>query len=251
LRALLAGNWKMNGLRASLSEIRALSRALADTPAAADVLVCPPFALIAEAARDAQGTDVAIGAQNCHPAPSGAFTGEVSAEMLKDAGAKFVILGHSERRQYQGETDVLIAQKVSSAKRAGLTAIVCVGEIEAERDAGNAIPVVEAQLDGSIPDEANPDDLVIAYEPVWAIGTGRTPTLPQIAEMHGFIRSALTRRFGAEGAGIRILYGGSVKPANAAVILTTDEVGGALVGGASLKAAEFLAIIRATPGQYR
>jgi triosephosphate isomerase len=251
MRALLAGNWKMNGLRASLGEIRALGRALADHPAPADVLVCPPATLIAEAARDAAGTHVAIGGQDCHPLASGAFTGDISAEMLKDAGATYVILGHSERRQYHRESDALVAEKVKAARRAGLTAIVCVGESEAERDTGKALGVVTAQLEGSIPPEAEPQDFTIAYEPVWAIGTGRTPTPEQIADMHASIRGVLVRRFGAPASAVRILYGGSVKPANAAEILSLEEVGGALVGGASLKAADFLAIIRATPEQRR
>ena len=249
MRALLAGNWKMFGLSANLSEIEAVGRTLKESPVQADVVVCPPATLIAAAAKTAAGTGLAIGGQDCHALASGAFTGDVSAEMLKDAGARFVILGHSERRQYHGETDTTVATKANGARRAGLTAILCVGESEAERDDGRARDVVERQLSGSIPADAEPRHLVIAYEPVWAIGTGRTPTPAQIAEMHGFIRAQLFARFGAEAADMRILYGGSVKPANAGEILSLNDVNGALVGGASLKAADFLAIIRAVPRQ--
>ena len=249
MRALLAGNWKMHGLAANLAEIEAVARALKESPAAADILICPPATLIAAAARTAAGTGVAIGGQDCHAQGAGAFTGAVSAEMLKDAGATFVILGHSERRQYHGETDTAVAAKANGARRAGLTAILCVGESESERDGGRALDVVGRQLAGSVPADARATDLVIAYEPVWAIGTGRTPTEAQIAEMHGFIRERLFARFAGEAADMRILYGGSVKPGNAGAILSLADVGGALVGGASLKAADFLAIIRAAPGQ--
>ena len=248
MRMLLAGNWKMNGLRASLAEIRALKRGLAETPPRGDILVCPPATLIADAAKAAEGSLVAIGGQDCHPLPSGAFTGDISAEMLRDAGATAVILGHSERRLYHGETDSLIAAKVKAARRAGLTAILCVGESEAQRDQGRAAPVVAAQLEASVPAEIAASDLVIAYEPIWAIGTGKTPRAMEIAQMHQAVRALLTARFGAEGAEIRILYGGSVKPDNAAEILAVPNVDGALIGGASVKAADFLAIIRATPG---
>jgi len=247
MRTLLAGNWKMNGLRASLSEIRALGRAFADAAPSGDVVICPPATLVAEAVRAAEGTRIAIGGQNCHAKPSGAFTGELAAEMLRDAGATYVILGHSERRQYNGETDAIVAEKVLAAKRADLTAILCVGESERERDAGKAVSVVTRQLAASIPDGVSPSDLVVAYEPVWAIGAGRTPTLPQIEEIHRAARAALVKRFGAGAAAIRILYGGSVKPDNAAEILAAAEVNGALVGGASLKAGDFLAIIRNAP----
>jgi triosephosphate isomerase len=247
--ALLAGNWKMNGVRASLAELTALARELGREPAAGEVLICPPATLIADAARGVAGTAIAIGGQDCHALASGAFTGDISAEMLKDAGARYVILGHSERRQYHRETDADVAAKVLGAKRAGLTQIVCIGESEAERDAGRAAAVVTEQLSGSIPEGATAEHLVIAYEPVWAIGTGRTPTLAQIAEIHQLIRSGLEQRFGQAGAAVRILYGGSVKPSNAAEILSVKDVNGALVGGASLKAADFLGIIRAVPAR--
>jgi triosephosphate isomerase len=247
MRILLAGNWKMFGLGASLAEIRALGRALTEEAPSGEIVVCPPATLLTDAARAAAGTCIAIGGQNCHVKPSGAFTGDIAAEMLRDAGADYVILGHSERRQFHGETDVEVAEKVQAARRAGLTPIVCIGESESERHAGQAVQVVTAQLAGSLPQDAEPAALVIAYEPVWAIGTGLTPTVEQIEEMHAAIRDALTQRFGEAAAKIRILYGGSVKPANAAEILGLKNVNGALVGGASLKAADFLAIIRAAP----
>jgi triosephosphate isomerase len=244
---LLAGNWKMNGLRSALSEIRALERGLADTPSRADILVCPPATLIAEAAKTAEAGPITIGGQDCHPEASGAFTGDISAEMLRDAGATAVILGHSERRQQHGESDALVAAKAKAARRAGLTAIVCVGESEKERGQGEAIPVVTRQLRASIPQELSAADFVVAYEPIWAIGTGRTPKSAEIAEMHAAIRAMLAGVFGPAAAGIRLLYGGSVKPDNAAAILALPNVDGALIGGASLKAADFLAIIRAAP----
>jgi len=247
MRMLLAGNWKMNGLRASLGEIRALKRALQDEPARADVLICPPATLISEAAKAAEGGAIAIGGQDCHAQACGAFTGDISAEMLRDAGATAVIAGHSERRQYHGETNLAVAAKARAAKRAGLAAIICIGETEKERDSGKAVAVVTAQLKASIPAEMTAPDLVVAYEPVWAIGTGRTPTAIQIADMHEAVRHGLSVRFGGDAAAIRILYGGSVKPDNAAGILALPNVDGALVGGASLKAADFLAIVRAAP----
>jgi triosephosphate isomerase len=248
MRMLLAGNWKMNGLRASLAEIRALSRGLADeAPPRADILICPPATLIAEAAKAAEGGPIAIGGQDCHAQGSGAFTGDISAEMLRDAGATAVILGHSERRQHHGETDSVVAAKVLAARRAGLTAILCVGESEKHRDEGRALPVVTQQLKASMPAELIALDLVIAYEPIWAIGTGKTPRAAEIVQIHEAIRASMTGRFGADGAGVRILYGGSVKPDNATEILALPDVDGALVGGASLKAADFLAIIRAAP----
>ncbi len=247
VRQLIAGNWKMNGLAAALGEISAVSRALAGEPAPADVLICPPATLITAAVRMAENGGVAIGAQDCHAQASGAFTGDISAEMLRDAGAVAIIVGHSERRQHHPEHDAAVAAKAAAVHRAGLKAIVCVGETEAERDKGKAIAVVSTQLAGSIPRDFSAGDLVIAYEPVWAIGTGRTPTSAQIAEMHGSVRAALAKRYGGESANIRILYGGSVKPSNAAEILGVQNVDGALVGGASLKASDFLAIIRAAP----
>jgi triosephosphate isomerase len=238
-RKLVAGNWKMNGLAASaamLDEIPA--------PIGCDVLVCPPATLIA---RIAAGR-FPVGGQDCHPEPRGAHTGDISAEMLADAGAVAVIVGHSERRAGHGETDALVAAKAAAAWRAGLTAIVCVGETEAERDAGQTLARVGAQLAASIPDGAPAALLVVAYEPVWAIGSGRTPSLPEIAEAHDFIRKALKARFGADAAGIRLLYGGSVKPGNAAAIFAVSNVDGALVGGASLTASDFGPIIAAADG---
>ncbi|MEJ0025901.1 MAG: triose-phosphate isomerase [Rhizomicrobium sp.] len=237
MRQLIAGNWKMNGLAAALGEIEALARALQVGPPSCDVLICPPATLVARAA--ALGTAIAIGGQDCRAEPSGAFTGDISAEMLKDAGASAVIVGHSERRQYHGETDAAVAAKAKAAWRAGLLAVICIGETEAERDAGRAHDVCKTQLAGSVPDGATPRNTAIAYEPVWAIGTGKTPTTPDIAQMHAHIRACL-------GQPLRILYGGSVKPSNAREILALSDVGGALVGGASLKAADFLTIVAAS-----
>ncbi|MGA0543287.1 triose-phosphate isomerase [Neotabrizicola sp. VNH66] len=243
MRKLAAGNWKMNGSAAALAEVKALAEA---HPApGCEVLLCPPATLIAQMVWHAKDTPVMVGGQDCHPKASGAHTGDVSALMLVDAGAGHVILGHSERRADHGETDALVAAKVQAAWAAGLIAVICVGETEGERDAGRALDVVAAQLAGSVPDGATAANTVIAYEPVWAIGTGRTPTLPEIAEVHGFLRRALTARFGAEAAGMRLLYGGSVKPSNAAEIFAVTDVDGALVGGASLKAADFGAIVAA------
>ncbi|MGA7490212.1 MAG: triose-phosphate isomerase [Xanthobacteraceae bacterium] len=245
-RPLVAGNWKMNGLRASMAELARIVQGAREL-AAVDLLVCPPATLIADFASAAAGSPVRIGAQNCHAEPAGAFTGELSAEMLKDAGAGAVIVGHSERRSYYKETDADVRVKALAARRAGLCAIVCVGETRVERDGGRALSVVGTQLDGSVPDGATGANLVIAYEPVWAIGTGLTPTLDDVAEMHGFVRARLTSRFGSAAERMRILYGGSVKPTNAAELMGVADVDGALVGGASLKADEFLAIA----GVYR
>lgn len=242
-RKLAAGNWKMNGTRANLSEVEALIAAHPDP--ACDVLLCPPATLIAWMADRVRGAPLRIGGQDCHSAASGAHTGDISAMMLADAGATHVILGHSERRADHGETDAQIRAKAVAARSAGLVAVICVGETEAQRDAGTTLAVIGAQLAGSTPDGATANAVVIAYEPVWAIGTGRTPTLAQIAEVHDFLRAELQRRFGAEGTMIRLLYGGSVKPSNAAEIFATSNVDGALVGGASLKAADFGAIIAA------
>ena len=246
MRTLLAGNWKMNGLRASLAEIRALKRTIGERPPA-DIVICPPTTLLAEAAKTVEDSPIGIGAQDCHEVMAGAFTGDVSAEMLRDAGAMAVIVGHSERRQYHGETDREVAGKVAAANRAGLTAILCVGESEEQRDRGRAVPTVKRQLAGSTPGNVNPAELVVAYEPVWAIGTGRTPEPEEIIEMHVAVRAFLNERFGVGGAGVRVLYGGSVKPDNAAGILGLPGVNGALIGGASLKAADFLSILRAVP----
>lgn len=245
-RPFVAGNWKMNGLRSSAAEIiRVVQGAGALT--AVDLMVCPPATLLGLFATIVEGSAVRLGAQDCHTESHGAFTGDISAEMLKDAGASAVIVGHSERRTYHKETDADVRAKALAARRAGLCAMVCVGETRAERENGHALAVVRTQLDGSIPDGATADNLVVAYEPVWAIGSGLTPTPADVAEMHGSIRRLLRLRFADEGAGMRILYGGSVKPSNAKELLGVADVDGALVGGASLKADEFLAIA----GVYR
>jgi triosephosphate isomerase len=239
-RPLVAGNWKMNGLSCSTATLDAVIAGATALPAAVDILVCPPFTLVAAFATRARRTRVAIGGQDCHAQASGAHTGDIAAEMLADAGASAVIVGHSERRGAHHETDAEVRGKALAARRAGLVSIVCVGEIRAERVGGKALDVIGTQLDGSLPDGAA--ELVIAYEPVWAIGTGLTPTPADVAEMHAFIRDRLTSRFGLSGEGVRILYGGSVKPANARELLSVPNVDGALVGGASLNADEFLAI---------
>jgi triosephosphate isomerase len=240
VRQLVAGNWKMNGLAASLGELAALKSGLTGAPC--DILVCPPATLIAQAAAIVGGA-FAIGGQDCSPQACGAFTGDISAAMLKDAGAAAVILGHSERRQYYGESDALVAAKAAAAWNAGLSAIICVGESDAEHEAGKAHPVCHNQISGSVPKAATAANTVLAYEPVWAIGTGKTPTSDEIAAMHAHLRKCLIESLGDRGTGIKILYGGSVKPSNAAEILNLPEVNGALVGGASLKADDFLGII--------
>jgi len=240
LRKLVAGNWKMNGSLGSLAELDAIAEAAASA-GAIDVAICPPFTLIAAAVARTPG--LSIGAQDCHGAAKGAHTGCISAAMLVEAGATLAIVGHSERRADQHETDAEVQGKATAAIAAGLTAIVCVGETEAERDAGSAVAVVEAQLDGSIPRDGTGATLVVAYEPVWAIGTGRTPSTADVAEMHAAIRAKLTALLAAEGAKVRILYGGSVKPENARELLSVADVDGALVGGASLTAALFVPII--------
>jgi triosephosphate isomerase len=243
MRKLAAGNWKMNGTSASLAEIDALIGA---HPAlACEVLICPPATLIAQMVWKRGKHPVAVGGQNCHAAASGAHTGDISAGMIADAGGTYVILGHSERRADHGEKDALIRAKTEAAWAAGLTAIVCVGETLAEREAGRTIEVVGGQLAGSVPDGATAANTVIAYEPVWAIGTGKVPTLEEIGAVHGDIRARLTERIGEDANGIRILYGGSVKPSNAGEIFAVPNVNGALVGGASLKAADFGGIIAA------
>lgn len=243
MRKLAAGNWKMNGTSSSLSEVSAL---LAAHPSpVCEMLLCPPATLIAPMAALAKGTALHVGGQDCHAKTSGAHTGDLAATMLADAGASHVILGHSERRTDHGETDAEVKAKAAAALAAGLVAVVCIGETEAERDAGTTLDVIGTQLAGSVPEGTSAANLVIAYEPVWAIGTGRTPTLDEIAEVHHFIRERLTARIGAEAAGVRLLYGGSVKPSNAAGIFAVPHVDGALVGGASLKAADFGAIVAA------
>jgi triosephosphate isomerase (TIM) len=244
IRSLIAGNWKMNGVGRSLGEVEKLGRLLAADPPNADVAICPPATLL-DRLTAAAPRAVATGGQDCHSAASGAFTGDVSAGQLKDAGATFVILGHSERRAGYGETDALIGAKAVAAFGAGLVPIICVGETRGERIGGTFEAIVGGQLAGSIPDDAAGRDFVIAYEPVWAIGTGLTPTSAEIAAMHGMIRDRLTARFGDQGKGVRILYGGSLKPANAREILDLPNVNGGLVGGASLLADDFFAIISA------
>ena len=244
-RPLVAGNWKMNGLRPSAGELRKIVDGCSALPASVDLLVCPPATLVMTLAAAAHGSKVEIGGQDCHAEASGAFTGDISAEMLADAGATAVIVGHSERRSDHGETDAKVRAKAVAAWRAGLMAMVCVGETKDQRTAGKTLLVVDAQLIGSLPDGATAENLVVAYEPVWAIGTGLTPTPADVAEVHGFIRERLGARFGAVGEGVRILYGGSVKPSNAAELLHIPNVDGALVGGASLRATEFLPIAAA------
>jgi triosephosphate isomerase (TIM) len=241
MRQLIAGNWKMNGLRAdaiALAEgVRAGVRGMA-----CDLLVCPPFTVLEAVAKVLEGLAVAVGGQDCHTAQHGAHTGDVSATMLRDAGATWVILGHSERRQNHGETDELVREKVLAAVEAGMIPIVCVGETEEQRASGQETEVVGWQLAGSLP---KPFSGVVAYEPVWAIGTGKTATDQDVATMHAFVREELVRQFGEAGHGIRILYGGSMRPANAAALLAVPHVGGGLIGGASLKSGDFLAIARA------
>jgi triosephosphate isomerase (TIM) len=244
-RPLVAGNWKMNGLRASMSELeRVIDGYDAALSERVDLLVCPPATLISAFADRGKGTKVGIGGQDCHPKPSGAHTGDLSAEMLRDAGASAVIVGHSERRAEHGETDAVVRAKAEAALRAKLMAIVCVGETQDQREAGKTLDVVGTQLKGSVPAGARPVSVAVAYEPVWAIGTGLTPTATDVAEVHRMIRDALERRFGATARAIRVIYGGSVKPDNAAALLRTEDVDGALVGGASLKAEDFLAIAK-------
>jgi triosephosphate isomerase len=245
IRPLIAGNWKMNGLKAAESEFEAMLAGAPAVAARADLLVCPPATLIAAFADKSRGSAVKVGAQDCHPKPSGAHTGDISAEMLADAGATSIIVGHSERRADHGESDLLIRQKAEAVWRAGLVAIVCIGESEAERNAGQTLEILRGQLKLSLSDGSRADNLVVAYEPIWAIGTGRTPTAADVEQIHKFIRDFLTDRFKGEGARMRILYGGSVKPSNAAELMAVANVNGALVGGASLKAADFLAIAAA------
>ncbi|MDH4981422.1 triose-phosphate isomerase [Hyphomicrobium sp. D-2] len=245
VRALVAGNWKMNGLRAGIAEAEAVGRALKETPAGADVMICPPATLLGPMVAALGNSAVQVGGQDCHVNATGAFTGDVSAEMLADAGATAVIVGHSERRSLHGELDRDVRAKAEAAHRAGLSAIVCVGETAGERTADLTQAVVSRQLAGSLPDGARAANTIVAYEPVWAIGTGLTPTVGDVAKVHAAIRKALVARFGAEGQGMRILYGGSVKPQNARELMAVPDVNGALVGGASLKAADFLGIIAA------
>ena len=239
---LVAGNWKMNGLAASQGEFAKIVAGAGVLAGRTDLMICPPATLIVSFVSAARGSGVTIGGQDCHAEASGAHTGDISAEMLADAGARAVIVGHSERRTDHHETDALVRAKVQAAWRAKLTAIVCVGEHRAERELGKTLDVVGRQLAGSVPDGASAANLIVAYEPVWAIGTGLTPTPADVAQAHAFVRKRLLDRFNAEGGRTRILYGGSVKPANAAELLTISDVNGALVGGASLNAQDFLGI---------
>lgn len=240
-KKLVAGNWKMNGLAASLPEVRAMVDGAANLPGV-ELAICPPATLASAVGSALKGSAIGLGGQDCHAEKSGAFTGDISAEMWADTGARYVIVGHSERRTYHAETDATVAAKALAVLRAGLTPIICVGESLAERDAGRTLDVISNQLAGSIPDAAGQTPVVVAYEPVWAIGTGRTPTTAQVAEVHGAIAEALEKRFGAAGNAIRLLYGGSVKPENAKELMAVSGVDGALVGGASLKAVDFLRI---------
>src|SRR5919198_669414 len=235
-RPLVVGNWKMNGLRKSSSELLRAVQGCVKLPRHIDLVICPPATLVAQFAGLARGSRIRIGAQDCHPEPAGAYTGDVSAEMLADAGAIMVIIGHSERRSYHKETDAQVRVKTLAAWRAGMTAIVCIGETRAEREGRQTLDVVSRQLGASLPEGARGENLVIAYEPVWAIGTGLTPTPGDVAEVHSLIRRKLVERYRGAGESMRILYGGSVRPANAQELMKVDDVDGALVGGASLKA---------------
>jgi len=242
---IVAGNWKMNGLKQSFEQIDAVSSFLASkSKPSCRVLICPPFTLLSQFA-SLVSDELAVGAQDCHFNASGAHTGDISADMIVDTGATFVIVGHSERRADHGESNDLVANKATAAQSAGLNAIICIGETEAERDAGNTLSVVIDQLKGSVPDTACASNTIIAYEPVWAIGTGRTPTKDDVATVHAAIRAALVDRFAEQGGTVPILYGGSVKPSNADELMNVENVDGALVGGASLKATDFDGIIDA------
>jgi triosephosphate isomerase (TIM) len=241
-RPLVAGNWKMNGLKASAAELGKVMAGAGNLWTKVDLMICPPATLIMTFAQAAAGSKIEIGGQDCHAEPSGAFTGDISAEMLADLGARAVIVGHSERRALHKETDAEVRAKAQAAWRAGLTAIVCIGETRAEREAGHTLAVLGRQLDGSLPDGITAARLVVAYEPVWAIGTGLTPTSADVAQAHEFVRKRIVERHGAVGNAVRILYGGSVKPSNAKELMAVANVDGALVGGASLKAEDFLGI---------
>ena len=245
-RPLVAGNWKMNGLKASAAEIEGLAERLAagEKPGC-EILICPPATLLSTFAPLAQAAGIGLGAQNCHSSVSGAHTGDVSAEMLVDVGCSYVIVGHSERRADHGETNEMVRAKAEAAHRAGLTAIICIGETEAERDVDMTLEIVAGQIHGSVPKEATAENTVVAYEPVWAIGTGRTPSTDDVAEVHALIRKELSSALGGTAEAVRILYGGSVKPSNAKELMAVPNVDGALVGGASLKAADFWGIIEA------
>ena len=245
IRPMVAGNWKMNGTTANLKEPRLLAGMLRDVKLKCDVMVCPPATLIRRVKAVMRGSKIKAGGQDCHAAVSGAHTGDISADMLKDAGATAVIVGHSERRTNHKETDAMVLAKAAAALKAGLNAIICVGETLDERKAGKTLEVLTSQIKGSVPAGCTAANTVIAYEPVWAIGTGLTPTTAEIAEAHAHIRAELAKAMGEEGAGTRIIYGGSVKPTNAAELMAVHNVNGALVGGASLKAVDFIGIIKA------
>jgi len=244
-RPLVAGNWKMNGLSASAAEIGALADHLAKATPGCELLICPPFTLLSTFDPLVSRAGIGLGAQDCHPKASGAHTGDISAEMLRDIGCSYVIVGHSERRADHGEDNDLVRAKAEAAHRAGLRAIICIGETEAERDAGKTLAVVAGQIKGSLPENATADNTVIAYEPIWAIGTGRTPDAGDVAEVHALVRTELSNRLGDTAGAVRVLYGGSVKPANARELMAVANVDGALVGGASLKADDFWGIIEA------
>ena len=244
-RPLVAGNWKMNGLKRSMAELDAIIAGAGPLAKRLDLMICPPATLVAAFAAKAVGSAVSIGGQDCHAEASGAFTGDIGAEMLADAGARAVIVGHSERRTLHGETDAQVRAKAQAAWRAGLTAIVCIGETRDERQAGRTLDILARQLAGSLPEGATAENLVVAYEPVWAIGTGLTPTNADVTEAHSFVRQQLAKRFGDTAQSLRVLYGGSVRPANARELMAAANVDGALVGGASLKAVDFLGIAAA------
>lgn len=239
-KALVAGNWKMNGLAASVGEIEKLNALVTEGGAECDVLICPPVTLIATLS----GKGITIGAQDCHMNVSGAHTGDISAVMLKDLGCPYIIVGHSERRADHGETNDMVKAKAAAVQEQGLTAIICVGESDGQRQNGQTLDVVTSQVTGSIPEQATAENTVIAYEPVWAIGTGKVPTTDDVAEVHGVIRALLVERFGTAGDMVRIQYGGSVKASNAKELMSVANVNGALVGGASLKAEDFYGIIK-------
>ena len=246
IRPLVAGNWKMNGASASLNELRAIAHGfMSGLDAETAALICPPATLLSRVSEILSTTPVRSGGQDCHAKANGAHTGDVSAEMLKDSGASHVIVGHSERRTDHGETDAMVREKARAARRAGLVAIICIGETKAERDLGATLDTLSRQLSGSVPSDAIAANTVIAYEPVWAIGTGLIPSSLDIAKAHAHIRAELKAIVGAHAARMPILYGGSVKPSNAAELLAIKNVDGALVGGASLKAADFLGIAEA------
>ncbi len=239
-RPLVAGNWKMNGLVSSLKEVRAVEKSLASSPVKCDVMICPPATLLGAMREIVKSGKLRLGGQDCHPSSQGAHTGDISAEMLKNAGASAVIVGHSERRQDHGESNMDVRAKAAAAHRAGLIAMVCVGETLQQRESGQALRVVGHQLKGSLPESATARNVIIAYEPVWAIGSGLTPSAADVAKVHAHIRKQLGKILSVEEAGgVRILYGGSVKPANASELLSVDNVDGALVGGASLKSRDF------------